>query len=78
MMESLTLSKAMELYEILGIHIPETNEDVDALQFIGKIVKSIKDSGEHKDYVDAVMLMSGKNWEEIKKIHFFRSTGIIY
>lgn len=67
-MESLTLDKALELYEILGAHIPNVDdEDIGALEFIGKIVGNIKESGKHQNYVDAVMLMSGKEWEEIKE-----------
>jgi len=65
-MEALSLNKALELYEILGEHIPDTEDD--ALDFIGKIVSGIRESGEHKRYVDAVMLMSGKEWEEIKEL----------
>jgi hypothetical protein len=65
-MNSLTLDKALELYEILGAYIPEAEEDIDALDFIGKIIKNIRASGDHQDYVDAVMLMSDKKWEEIK------------
>jgi hypothetical protein len=68
-MEALTFSKAMELYELLGAHIPEVGEDeADALEFIGKIVHNIRESEQHKDYVDAVMLMSDKEWEEVKTL----------
>lgn len=65
-MNSLTLDKALELYEVLGSYIPEVEDNIDAIKFIGKIVDSIKKSGNHQDYVDAVMLMSDKKWEEIK------------
>jgi hypothetical protein len=67
MMESLTLSKAMELYEILGPHIPEVDEDEDPLEFIGKIITHINSSNQHEDYTLSVELMSEKSWEEIKK-----------
>jgi len=68
-MNSLTLDKALELYEILGAHIPEMGEkDTDALEFIGRIIKSIKVSGENRRYVDAVMLMSDMEWEELKTL----------
>jgi hypothetical protein len=70
MMNSLTLDKAMELYEILGAHIPEVeDENVDALEFIGKIIKRINDSNNHKDYTLSVEVMSGKSWEEIKQLN---------
>ena len=69
-MKTLTLDKAMELYEILGVHIPDVEDkDISALEFIGKIVKNIKESGEHQRYVDAVMLMSGNTWEELKALN---------
>lgn len=66
-MEALTFSKAMELYELLGVHIPDAeDEDIEALEFIGKIVNNVKESDRHKDYVDAIMMMSDKEWEELK------------
>ena len=70
-MDSLTLDKALELYEILGAYIPEVKDkDIDALEFIGKIVRNIRNSGKHQNYVDAVMLMSNKEWEELKTFEF--------
>ena len=66
-MKPLTLDKAILLYEVLGEHIPEFDEE-DVLQFIGKIVDNIIQSDRHKDYVDATMLMSGKEWNEIKEM----------
>ena len=66
-MEALTFSKAMELYELLGAHIPEMEDKrVDELEFIGKIVHNIRESEQHKDYTDAIMLMSEKEWKEVK------------
>jgi hypothetical protein len=68
-MEALTFSKAMELYEIIGEYVPDVEDkNTDALEFIGKIVKNIRESEQHKDYVDAVMLMSEKEWEELKTL----------
>ena len=67
-MKPLTLDKALQLHEILGTHIPEFEDD-DALEFIGKIVSNISQSNQHKDYVDAVMLMSGKEWDEVKQMN---------
>jgi hypothetical protein len=66
-MKPLTLNKAVLLYEILGEHIPEFSDD-EPLEFIGKIVSNIRQSNRHKDYVDAVMLMSGSDWEEVKQM----------
>jgi hypothetical protein len=67
-MESLTLSKAMELYEILGPHIPEVDEDEDLLEFVGKIIEHINSSNQHEDYTLSVELMSEKSWKEIKNL----------
>jgi hypothetical protein len=65
-MDTLTIDKALELHRIIGKHIPELDENEDALQFIGKIVNSIQDSNSHRDYTDAVVLMDGRDWDEIK------------
>lgn len=65
-MKPLTLEKAVELNHILQDHIPSYDDKQDALHFIGKIVDNIKLSNRHNDYIDAVVLMSGQDWEEIK------------
>ena len=67
-MEALTFNKAIELYELLGKYIPDVNETDEPLEFVGKITGNITRSEQHKDYTDAVMLMSGKSWEEIKQL----------
>lgn len=67
-MEALTFSKVMELYELLGAHIPDISEDDDPLEFVGKIISNIAESGQHEDYTNAVVLMSDKLWEEIKQL----------
>jgi len=70
-MEALTLSKAIELYELLGKHVPKVeDENMDALDFIDKIVHNIRESKQPKDYTDAIMLMSGRDWEELKELEF--------
>ncbi len=51
---------------LLQDHIPPLSDEQDALQFIGKIVDNIKLSNRHNDYIDAVVLMSGQDWEELK------------
>jgi hypothetical protein len=67
-MEALTFSKAMELYELLGSHIPDIDETDDPLEFVSKITGNITKSGQHEDYTNAVILMSGRSWEEIKQL----------
>jgi hypothetical protein len=74
---ALTLENAMSLYHILGRYIPEIEEEdeQDVLQFVGKIVSNIR-QGSHRDYVDAVMLMSGKSWDEIKEMESEQVLGL--
>ena len=69
-MNPLTLDKALQLYDIIGKYLPEIEEDIDAMEFIGTIVKNVKEGNQHKDYTDAIMLMSGKAWEEIRDMEF--------
>ena len=69
MMNSLTLDKAMELYEILGAHVPEVeDENSNALEFIGKIVSNAGSSSSPQDYIDAIILMSGLSLDVIKEM----------
>ena len=55
----LNLRKALLLIEILDAYIPE-NPDLDApiLDFVGKILSNIVESGNHADYLAAVELMT--------------------
>lgn len=66
-MKPLPLDKALELHGILSIHIPDEIGD-DSLEFIGKIIKNIRESERHKDYVDAVMLMTELDFSEITQM----------
>lgn len=69
MMESLTLDKATELYELLGNHVPEVRGDnIDALEFIGRIVKNINASGHHEAYTLSIELMSGITLQELQEM----------
>ena len=69
MMEALTFSKAMELYEILGSHIPEVDgDDVDALGFIGRIIDNINTSDHHEAYTLSIELMSGKTLQDLREM----------
>jgi len=65
-MKPLNLEKALELYNIIGKFLPENPEiGTEILDFVGIIIENIKQSGEHKRYVEAVSLMSGKELEEV-------------
>jgi hypothetical protein len=69
-MEALSLNKALELYEILGPHIPEIdeNDDIDALKFIGKIVTNIKASEDLAAYSLSIELMTGKTPQDLQEM----------
>jgi hypothetical protein len=66
-MNPLNLTDALKLYNVLRPHLPEYNKDDDPLEFISKIMKNIRSSDKHKDYVDAVSLMTGIPVKEILK-----------
>ena len=69
MMEALTLDKAIELYELLGAHIPEVDpKKVDVLDFIGKIVEDINASNHHEAYTLSIELMSGKTLQDLQEM----------
>ena len=68
-MEALTLNKSMELYELLGAHIPEVDsKQIDVLDFIGKIVDNINASGHHEAYTLSIELMSGKTLQDLQEM----------
>jgi hypothetical protein len=68
-MESLTLNKALELYEILGVYVPEVDDkDTDALEFIGKIINNVNNSDDKGAYTVALELMSGNTLYELKEM----------
>lgn len=69
-MKPLTLDKALQLYDLIGEYVPEVDDDNDAIKFIGTIVRNIKESGNHRAYVDAVSLMSGKPMSELLKLQY--------
>ncbi|MHA2219585.1 MAG: hypothetical protein ACXACY_27070 [Candidatus Hodarchaeales archaeon] len=69
MMESLTLDRALELYEILGVYVPEVDDkDTDALEFIGKIINNVNNSDDKGAYTVALELMSGNTLYELKEM----------
>jgi len=67
-MNSLTLDESLELYEILGAHIPDIDDaDADALEFIGKIINNVSDS-DPVAYTFAIELMSEKTLLELQEM----------
>jgi hypothetical protein len=70
-MNALTLNKAIELYEILGAHIPDVdnNADIDAMEFIGRIMNSVNSSGNHAAYTLSIELMSDKTLKDLQEMN---------
>jgi len=56
-MKSLPIDKALRLYQILAPYLPDKVDD--SFNFIGTIVDNIKNSGNHRAYIEAVALMMG-------------------
>ena len=70
-MKPLNLEEALELYSIIGKHLPEKfDERPEVLEFIGTIVDSINESGNHRDYVNAVSIMADVPIDELLKIDY--------
>jgi len=58
----------MELYRIIGKHLPETDENDSGIDFIGKIVENARQSSTPQDYIDAIILLSGESLLSISKM----------
>ena len=68
-MKPLNLEKALQLYTIIGKHLPKKfDKNLDVLDFVGTIVGSIKKSGNHRDYIDSVVLMTGDDEQDILQL----------
>lgn len=62
-MKPLSINKALQLYKILAPHFPE--EIDDSFNFVGKIIDNIKNSGNHRKYIEAIALMADMDFEEV-------------
>lgn len=62
-MKSLPISKALKLYEILSPFLPD-KMDKD-FNFVGTIIENIKNSSNHRAYIEAVALMTGREFDQI-------------
>ena len=68
-MKPLNLEKALELYTIIGKHLPKKfDENSDVLDFVGTIVDNIKESGNHRDYLDSIVLMTDEDEQDILQL----------
>ena len=66
----LNTRKALELAKLLADYIPE-EVDENILDFIGKIVSSIKNSDNPENFAESVMLMWDLNLDEIKNMEIY-------
>lgn len=64
-MKSLPIDKAMQLYKLLSPYLP--NEEMDGFKFVGTIIENIKNSGNHRVYVEAIALMTELPFDEVLK-----------
>ena len=64
----LNLNNALRLYEILAPHLPEYNSETDLLDFAGKIVDNIINSGKHANYIEAISIMENITMEEVTQL----------
>ena len=68
-MNPLNLEKALQLYTIIGKHLPEKfDENLDVLDFVGTIVNNIKESGNHRDYLDSVLILTEQNEQDVLQL----------
>lgn len=63
-MKPLNLHKALQLYDLLGEHIPVTPCQ-DGIEFIGTIINHIVDTNKHADFMNALLLMTDVSQEEL-------------
>lgn len=65
----LNTNKALELAQLLHPFIPEKiNENDNVLEFVGKIIRSIKNSETPENFGMVVMLLGGLTIDEMKNI----------
>ena len=64
----LTIREAYDVYLHLKDHIPET-VDEELLEFIGKIVSSIKESESYEDYSEVIELFTGSEFSTLAETY---------
>lgn len=60
----ISLSEALQLNKLLKDHLPDEFM-TNPLEFVGTIVGSMVASGEHRNFVDALIIMTGYTDDEI-------------
>ena len=62
-MKPLSIDKAIQLYKILAPYLPD--EVGDDFNFVGTIIENIKNSGNHRAYIEAIALMADLPFDEV-------------
>lgn len=57
-MKPLSLKDALKLHKLLEPYCPK-DLDIEPFDFVSIIIENIKKSNQHKDYIDAIVMMSG-------------------
>ena len=65
-MKILSTREMFRLYRLVGNHLPDSVGEDFLVDFIGTIINSMVNKGQLTNYIDAIMLMSGKSLEELK------------
>ena len=68
MTRKLTIREAYDVYTYLKDHIPETL-DLELLDFIGKIIGSIKESESYEDYSKVLELFTGEEFSTLAETY---------
>lgn len=53
---------------MLAPYIPDVSGEETGLEFVGKIVQSIVDSGHHRVYLESISLMTNANIDELLEL----------
>lgn len=68
--QMLSIEKAFTLYETIGKYVPEEIPS-DLIEFIGKILQEMIDSGEGDKYLQAVELMTDISIDDLVQMKHF-------
>lgn len=63
----LNLNDALRVYELLS-PFPEYNSETEILDFAGKILDNIINSGKHANYIEALALMESISPEQVTQL----------
>jgi len=79
-MRPLKLDEAIYLYYILSPYLPDmdyNNSDIDLVDFTKLIIENIIESGNHKDYLLILELISQQSQEDLKLLEGYETLNIL-